>query len=154
MEVKTNFIPFNQVLEIIYPTDAAAKTNRKFNAAITGLNGGGFINPVGVSSIFQCGGDLNGYNQSNKCIAPWENEQIALFNKSTAEFNQAKRKAISNQIQQLQVANQGNIYLLSQNAHYAWDSRVQGESPKKIANPLWASLYFGPRDLDLTWLSK
>ncbi|AWN23769.1 ABC transporter substrate-binding protein [Deinococcus irradiatisoli] len=152
VEVKTNFIPFNQALEIIYPS--ANKTDRKFDAAITGLNGGGFINPVGVASIFECGGDLNGYNQSDKCIAPWETQQLNLFYKSTAEFDQEKRKAISNQIQQLQVENEGYIYLLSQNGHYAWDSRVQGESPKKIATPLWASLYFGVRDLDLTWLSK
>lgn len=152
VEVKTNFIPFSQALEIIYPK--ANKTDRKFDAAITGLNGGGFINPVGVASVFECGGDLNGYNQSNKCIAPWETQQTNLFYKSTSEFDQAKRKAIANQVQQLQVENQGLIYLLSQNGHYSWASRVQGEYPKKIATPLWASSYFGVRDLDLTWLSK
>lgn len=154
VEVKTNFIPFNQALGIIYPTDKAAKTNRNFDAAITGLGGGGFINPVGVASVFECGGDLNGYNQAPACVQPWETSQLNLFFKSTAEFDQAKRKAIGNQIQQLQVENQGLIYLLSQNAHYAWDSRVQGEYPKKIANPLWASTYFGVRDLDLTWVNK
>lgn len=154
VEVKTNFIPFNQALEIIYPTNGGSTTDRKFDAAITGLNGGGFINPVGVASIFECGGDLNGYNQSKQCIAPWETQQLNLFYKSTAEFDQTKRKALANQIQQLQVENQGLIYLLSQNAHYVWDTRVQGEYPKKIATPLWASTYFGVRDLDLTWLSK
>jgi peptide/nickel transport system substrate-binding protein len=154
VEVKTNFIPFNQALELIYPTDKAAKTNRNFDAAITGLNGGGFINPVGVASVFECGGDLNGYNQAPACVQPWETAQLNLFFKSTAEFDQAKRKTIANQIQQLQVENQGLIYLLSQNGHYAWDSRVQGESPKKIATPLWASSYFGVRNLDLTWVNK
>ncbi|WP_420594628.1 ABC transporter substrate-binding protein [Deinococcus sp.] len=154
VEVKTNFIPFNQALEIIYPTTPSARTNRQFDAAITGLNGGGFINPVGVSSIFECGGDLNGYNQAKQCIAPWEIQQLILFGKSTGEFDQVKRKAISDQIQQLQVENQGLIYLLSQNGHYVWDTRVHGQSPKAIATPLWASSYFGVRDLDLTWLSK
>ncbi len=128
VEVKTNFIPFNQALEIIYPS--ANKTDRKFDAAITGLGGGGFINPVGVASVFECGGDLNGYNQAPSCIAPWETQQLNLFYKSTAEFDQTKRKALANQIQQLQVENQGYVYLLSQNAHYVWDNRVQGEYPE------------------------
>ena len=154
VEVKTNFIPFNQLLGITGPKTDAEKADRKFDAAITGLGGGGFINPVGVAANLACGGDLNGYNQSTKCLQPWETTQYNLFLKSTAEFDQAKRKAIANQIQQLQVENQGFIYLLSQNAHYAWDSRVQGEFPKKIANPLWSSIYFGPRNLAVTWVSK
>lgn len=154
VEVKTNFIPFNQLLDIAYPESDAAKLDRKFDAAITGLGGGGFINPVGVASLLTCGGNLNGYNQSKKCIQPWETQQANLFFKSTAEFDQAKRKAIANQIQQLQANNLGYIYLLSPNAHYAWDQRVQGEYPKKIATPLWASSYFGPRNIDQTWIKK
>jgi len=154
VEVKTNFTPFPQLLEVVYPEADAAKLNRQFDAAITGLGGGGFINPVGVASVFECGGDLNGYNQSKKCIAPWETQQLNLFFKSTAEFDQAKRRALGNQIQKLQVENQGLIYILSQNSHYAWDSRVQGEFPKKIATPLWSSAYFGPRDVTLTWVNK
>ena len=109
---------------------------------------------MGVASVFECGGDLNGYNQAKQCIAPWELQQLILFGKSTGEFDQAKRKAIANQVQQLQVENQGFIYLLSQNGHYAWDIRVHGDYPKAIANPLWADQYFGVRDLNLTWLSK
>jgi peptide/nickel transport system substrate-binding protein len=154
VEVKTGFVPFNQLLEVVYPEAAAAKTNRQFDAAITGLSGGGFINPVGVASVFTCGGDLNGYNQNKQCIAPWETQQLNLFYKSTAEFDQAKRRAIGNQMQKLQVDNQGLIYILSQNAHFAWDSRVQGEYPKKIATPLWASSYFGVRNIVLTWVNK
>lgn len=154
VEVKTNFIPFNQALQIIYPETggAAARADRKFDAAITGLGGGGFINPVGVAATFNCGGRLNGYNQSEKCIAPWETQQINLFNKSTAEFDQGKRRAIANQIQKLQVENQGFIYLLSQNSHYVWDSRVQGEYPKAISNAIWSDTYFGNRDIALTWI--
>lgn len=154
VEVKTNFIPFNQLLGITTPSTAAEKADRKFDAAITGLSGGGFINPVGVAATLDCGGDLNGYDQSAKCIQPWETTQYNLFLKSTAEFDQAKRKAIANQLQQLQVDNQGFIYLISQNAHYSWDSRVEGEFPKKIATPLWSSSYFGPRNVAVTWLSK
>ncbi|WP_407570976.1 ABC transporter substrate-binding protein [Deinococcus altitudinis] len=154
VEVKTNFIPFNQLLGITTPSTAAEKADRKFDAAITGLSGGGFINPVGVAATLNCGGDLNGYDQSAKCIQPWETTQYNLFLKSTAEFDQAKRKAIANQLQQLQVDNQGFIYLISQNAHYSWDSRVEGEFPKKIATPLWSSSYFGPRNVAVTWLSK
>lgn len=154
VEVKTAFVPFNQLLEVVYPESDAAKLNRQFDAAITGLSGGGFINPVGVASVFQCGGDLNGYNQSPRCIAPWETQQLNLFFKSTAEFNQAKRRDIANQIQRIQVENQGLIYILSQNAHYAWDSRVQGEYPKKIATPLWGGSYFGVRNIALTWVNK
>ncbi|ADV67688.1 ABC transporter substrate-binding protein [Deinococcus maricopensis] len=154
VEVKTSFVPFNQLLGVVYPETDAGKLDRKFDASITGLSGGGFINPVGVSASLACGGELNGYNQSSKCIQPWETQQFNLFNKSTAEFDTAKRKAIANQIQKLQAENLGFIYLASQNAHYAWDSRVQGEYPKKIANPLWASSYFGPRDIALTWVSK
>ncbi|WP_425147880.1 ABC transporter substrate-binding protein [Deinococcus sp.] len=154
VDVKTQFIPFNQLLDTIAPKDGASLTDRKFDAAISGLGGGGFINPVGVDSVLTCGGRLNPYNFSPKCIAPWETQQANLFFKSTAEFDQAKRKALANQIQQLQATNLGTIYLLSQNAHYAWDSRVQGEFPKKISTPLWASSYFGPRNLDLTWIKK
>jgi len=154
VEVKTNFIPFTQLISLTTPATAAEKADRKFDAAITGLSGGGFINPVGVAATLACGGDLNGYDQSPTCLQPWETTQYNLYLKSTTEFDQAKRKAIANQIQQLQVENQGLIYLISQNAHYAWDSRVEGEFPKKIATPLWASSYFGPRNIALTWLSK
>lgn len=154
VEVKTSFVPFNQLLEVVYPEADAAKLNRQFDAAITGLGGGGFINPVGVASIFECGGDLNGYNQSPRCVAPWETQQLNLFYKSTAEFDQSKRRAIAAQIQRIQADNQGLIYILSQNSHFAWDSRVQGEYPKKIATPLWASSYFGTRNIAQTWLNR
>ena len=155
VEVKTNFIPFNQLLGITTPPTAAEKADRKFDAAITGLIGGGFINPVGVAATLACGGDLNAYDQSPTCLQPWETIQYNLFLKSTTEFDLAKTQGHSQtRFSRSRRRNQGFIYLISQNAHYAWDSRVKGEYPKKIAIPLWASAYFGPRNIALTWLSK
>ena len=153
VEVKTNFIPFNQLLDTVYPKEGP-KTDRKFDVAITGVGGGGFINPVGVAAMLRPGGDLNGYNYTDKAIQPWETQMYNLFIKSTGEFDLAKRKEIANQIQKLQVDNIGYIYLLSQNIHNAWDNRVQGEYPKKYQTPLLNSSYFGVRNIDLTWLSK
>ncbi|MFC5601435.1 ABC transporter substrate-binding protein [Deinococcus cellulosilyticus] len=154
VDIKTNFIPFNQLLDTVGPESDAAKLDRKFDAAISGIGGGGFINPVGVASMLQCGGDLNNYNSSKKCVAPWESQMYNLYLQSRKEFDTAKRKAIAFKIQQLQAENLGNIYLVSVGAHYAWDSRVQGEFPKKIATPLWASTYYGVRNIVQTWLSK
>jgi peptide/nickel transport system substrate-binding protein len=152
VDVKTSYIPFNQLLDIVYPENG--KTDRKFDAAITGVGGGGFINPVGVAATLKWGGDLNGYNYSDKALAPWETQMYNLFIKSQGEFDTAKRKAIANQIQKIQADNLGFIYIASQNAHYAWDNRLRGERPKKYQNPLYASSYFGPRALDLTWIGQ
>ncbi|WP_034336366.1 ABC transporter substrate-binding protein [Deinococcus misasensis] len=154
VDVKTNFIPFNQLLDTVGPEGDAAKLDRKFDVAISGLSGGGFINPVGVAAVLQCGGDLNNYNASKKCIAPWETQMYNLYLQSRKEFDINKRKAIANKIQALQAENLGNIYLVSQSAHYAWDSRLQGELPKKLATPLWASSYFGLRYGVLSWINE
>ncbi|GGJ53351.1 putative ABC transporter-binding protein [Deinococcus roseus] len=154
VDVKTNFIPFNQLLDTIGPEDDKAKLDRKFDSAISGIGGGGFINPVGVASMLQCGGDLNNYNSSKKCIAPWESQMYNLYLQSRKEFDITKRKAIANKIQALQAENLGNLYLVSQSSHYAWDSRVKGEYPKKIATPLWASSYFGLRNVLLSWIDE
>nr|WP_246351125.1 ABC transporter substrate-binding protein [Deinobacterium chartae] len=150
VSVKTSFIPFNQLLDITGPE--TGKEDRKFDVAISGIGGGGFIYPVGVASMLSCGGDLNNYNASTKCIAPWETQMYNLFLKGQSEFDIDKRKAIANQIQKLQAENLGNIYLVSQAQHYAWSDRVQGEFPKKIISPVWASTYFGPRNIAQTWI--
>ncbi len=154
VDIKTNFIPFNQLLDTIGPESDAAKLDRKFDAAISGIGGGGFINPVGVASMLQCGGDLNNYNSSKKCIAPWETQMYNLYLQSRKEFDINKRKAIANRIQALQAENLGNIYLLSQSGHFSWDSRLKGEYPKKIFTTLWADSYFGPRNALLSWIDE
>nr|WP_221277027.1 ABC transporter substrate-binding protein [Deinobacterium chartae] len=151
VKVNTSFIPFNQLLEI---TDTTTHSkDRKFDVAISGINGGGFVYPVGGETQYVCGGDLHSYNASQTCL-PWEKQMLDLYYKGDAEFDIKKRKAIAAQIQQMQAENLGYIYLVGQNQHYAWSDRVQGEFPKKIVSPIWADLYFGPRNLATTWVKQ
>jgi peptide/nickel transport system substrate-binding protein len=144
--VKVNFKPidFNTLVSQLTSTGA----NRPFDAILLGLSGGTAIYPLG-SNVEPCTGNLHAFNQSGKCLEPWETQVTALYTRGEQTLDTAARKAIAHQIQNIQSQYQGFVYLVSPTAHFTYTTRVQGEYPAKIA-----TAYTTSRDLVLTWIKE
>jgi peptide/nickel transport system substrate-binding protein len=142
--VKVNFKPidFNTlVAQLLEDGD-----NRKFDAILLGLSGGGVIYPMG-NNVVPCGTNLHAFNKSGKCIEPWETQTTALFSRGQQELEFAKRVAIAKQIQDVESQYQAWVYLVSPNTHAAWTSRTRGE----FARPLQTSIN-GTRYVETSWI--
>jgi peptide/nickel transport system substrate-binding protein len=100
-------------------------------------------------AIDTCSGGLSGFNRSGRCLAAWESQADALFQRGRRELNLESRRRLAFALQDAQASGQGMIWLVSPNAHFAWNARVQGEYPATIANSLTTA-----RDLALTWISN
>ncbi|WP_293914542.1 ABC transporter substrate-binding protein [Deinococcus sp.] len=157
VKINTSFIAFNQMSGLL-----DAKPNfapRSFDAIMIGLVGGGLTYPVSSDNVITCNnlpadGNLHMFNQTGKCIYPFETQIVNLYYKGRGEFNLAKRKDVAVSIQKLEAANQPVTYLAAQTVHYAWQTKVQGEVPKQIMRDDLSNVIYGPRDLALTWINK
>ncbi len=129
--VKVNFKPidFNSLVQQLLQDG----DDRKFDAMLLGLVGGGLIYPLG-ENVEPCGTNLHAFNKSGKCLAAWETQVTALFTRGQQELDTAKRIAIAKQIQGIQSNYQAWDYLVSPNVHRAWTVRVKGEYPQAIQN--------------------
>jgi peptide/nickel transport system substrate-binding protein len=144
--VKVNFKPidFNTLVgQLLSEGD-----DRKFDAVLLGLSGGGVLYPLSVNST-SCGTNLHSFNKSGKCIEPWETQVTALFARGKRELNIAKRKEITHQVQDLESANQAFIYLVSPNQHFTWNARAKGEFVPNAMN-----VFTLARDLETTWVTQ
>lgn len=155
VQVDVSPLAFNQVVAMFDATPGFKP--RKFDAILLGLTGGSLSFPTGGVNVIPCtnlpeGGNLHQFNQTNKCIFPWETEAVNLYNKGVQEFDLAKRKAISAQMQRSDVENQPYLYLESPNAHYAWMNTIHGQLPRDIMSSLFASSTYGPRFISLTYI--
>lgn len=142
--VKANFKPidFNSLVAQL----TSNGDDRKFDAILLGLSGGGVIYPL-ASNVEPCTGNLHAFNTSGKCLEPWETQVTALFSRGQQELDTTKRIAIAKQIQDVQSQYQAWVYLLSPNTHAAWTSRTKGE----FARPLQNSVN-GTRLVDTSWI--
>lgn len=152
IKINTSFIAFNQMTSLLDATDGFKPRN--FDAIMIGLVGGGRVYPVSGDNVVTCtnlpdGGNLHMFNQTNKCLFPWETQEVNLYYKGRGEFDTAKRRAIAFQIQKIEVEQQPYTQLAAQTVHYSWLNKVQGEFPR----PLISSLN-GTRAIDLTWMNK
>ena len=144
--VKVNFKPvdFNTLVQLLLSDG----DDRKFDAILLGLSGGGRIYPLG-DNVEPCGTNLHSFNKSGKCLAAWETQVTALFARGKQELDFKKRVAIAQNIQNIQSNYQAWDYLVSPNVHFSWTATVKGEYP----TPLQTSIN-GARDLNTTWLQK
>jgi peptide/nickel transport system substrate-binding protein len=145
--VKVNFRPidFNTLVGQLLATG----DERKFDAMLLGFSGGNRIYPLN-SNVEPCGGTLHSFNTSGKCLAAWETQVTALFQRGRQEFDYQKRLAISRAIQDVQSNYQAFIYLVSPNVHFTWNARVRGEFPNNTASSLNGARY--PYAV-LTWIA-
>jgi peptide/nickel transport system substrate-binding protein len=144
--VKVNFKPidFNTlVAQLLEEGD-----NRKFDALLLGLSGGGVIYPLG-DNVVPCGTNLHAFNKSGKCLEPWETQTTALFTRGKQALDFAKRVAVAKQIQDIESQYQAWVYLVSPNTHVAWTTRTRGEYPTAIQNSV-----NGVREIPLTWIAQ
>jgi peptide/nickel transport system substrate-binding protein len=146
--VKVNFRPidFNTLVGQLLATG----DDRKFDAMLLGFSGGNRIYPLN-SNVEPCGGTLHSFNTSGKCLATWETQVTALFQRGRQEFNFQKRLAIARQVQDVQSNYQAFVYLVSPNVHFTWNARVRGEYPSGVASSLNGSRY--PFAI-LTWIAQ
>jgi peptide/nickel transport system substrate-binding protein len=146
--VKVNFKPvdFNTLVQLLL----SEGDDRKFDAILLGLSGGGRIYPLG-DNVEPCGTNLHAFNKSGKCLAAWETQVTALFARGKQELDFKKRVAIAQQIQNVQSGYQAWDYLVSPNAHFSWASSVKGEYP----TPLQTSINTAREGVaETTWLQK
>ncbi|MEY4530230.1 MAG: hypothetical protein RLZZ156_951 [Deinococcota bacterium] len=144
--VKVNFKPidFNTlVAQLLEDGD-----NRKFDALLLGLSGGGVIYPMG-SNVVPCGTNLHAFNKSGKCLEPWETQTTALFSRGQQELDFGKRVSIAKQIQDVESQYQAWVYLVSPNTHASWTTRTRGEYPSAIQNSV-----NGTREISMTWIAQ
>jgi peptide/nickel transport system substrate-binding protein len=144
--VKVNFKPvdFNTLVQLLL----SEGDDRKFDAILLGLSGGGRIYPLG-DNVEPCGTNLHSFNKSGKCLAPWETQVTALFARGKQELDFKKRVSIAQQIQNIQSNYQAWDYLVSPNVHFSWSSGVKGEYPTALQTSI-----NGARDLNTTWFQK
>lgn len=150
VKVNTNFIAFNQMTDQLDVVGA----DRPFDAILIGLVGGSQDFPVSGSNVVLCDANLHMYNQSNKCLAPFETQLVNLYYKGRQELDTAKRKQIATQMQKVESENQPYIFLAAQNQHYAWANSLQGEHAKSFMSARWSSTLFGPRFAELSFIKK
>jgi peptide/nickel transport system substrate-binding protein len=144
--VKVNFKPidFNSlVAQLLEEGD-----NRKFDAILLGLSGGGLIYPLG-DNVVPCGTNLHAFNKSGKCLESWEIQTTALFSRGKQELDFAKRVAVAKQVQDIESQYQAWVYLVSPNSHASWTSRTRGEYPVAIQNSV-----NGVREISMTWIAQ
>jgi peptide/nickel transport system substrate-binding protein len=142
--VKVNFKPidFNTLVAQLLEDGE----NRKFDAMLLGLSGGGVIYPLG-DNVVPCGTNLHAFNKSGKCLEAWETQATALFARGKQELDFAKRVAIAKQIQDIESQYQGWVYLVSPNIHAAWTSRTRGEFARAYQTSV-----NGTRYVETTWI--
>lgn len=152
VKINPSFIAFNQVVSLFDATEGFKP--RKFDSILLGLTGGGRIFPVSGDNVLKCnnlpdGGNLHQFNQTNKCLFPWETQEVNLYYKGRAEFDIEKRRDIADQMQRIEAEQQPYLQLAAQTVHYSWLKPVNGELPRNLINSL-----NGTRVTDLTWLSR
>jgi peptide/nickel transport system substrate-binding protein len=147
--VKANVRPVDAGTWSEYIGSSDKSDDRPFDSVMYGIVGGGIILPFS-EAVYDCrNGTLVAWNQSGKCIAPWETTVVNLLNKAQSEFDAAKRKQLVFQIQDISSKEQPVVYLVSPNYHAAWTSRLHGEFPTSIQDA-----YVGDRSTDLSWVSE
>jgi peptide/nickel transport system substrate-binding protein len=146
--VKVNFKPvdFNTLVQLLLSDG----DDRKFDAILLGLSGGGRIYPLG-DNVEPCGTNLHAFNKSGKCLAAWETQVTALFARGKQELDFKKRVAIAQQIQNVQSNYQAWDYLVSPNVHFSWAANVKGEWPIPLQTSINRSR---PFTAETTWLQK
>ena len=147
--VKVNVRPVDVGTWSEYIGSSDKTDDRPFDAVMYGIVGGGIILPFSEAVLDCRNGTLVAWNQSGKCIAPWETTVVNLFGKAKLEFDAAKRKQIVFQIQDVMSKEQPVVYTVSPNYHAAWTSRLHGEFPTGIQDA-----YVGDRSVDLSWVSE
>jgi peptide/nickel transport system substrate-binding protein len=152
--VKVNVRPVDTGTWSDYLGGAGLSDDRKFDAVMYGIVGGGVILPYSSSLVDCRNGNLVSYNQSGKCLQPWETTAVNLYSKVQTEFDAKKRLGLIFQLQDLISKEQPVVYLVSPTYHGAWTSRTQGEYPADLAGADLSSTMLGARDLSLTWIKQ
>ena len=147
--VKVNVRPVDTGTWSAYLGGGDKSNDRKFDAVMYGITGGGVILPFSAAVLDCRTGSLVAYNQSGKCIQPWETTVNNLFAKSQLEFDNKKRQQLVFQIQDTISREQPIVYLVSPNYHAAWSSKLKGEYPSSIADA-----YIEERDITLVWINQ
>jgi peptide/nickel transport system substrate-binding protein len=127
--VKVNLKPVDAAT--IGPLFRSTGDDRKFDAFIWAA--GYEIHPWPIVGPYeQCGEDGNVYhyfNNSGKCLFPWETQISALYKRGESEFDDQKRVAIAHQIQNITAEQQSLIFFPGPTRHTSWLSKVRGEFP-------------------------
>ncbi len=147
--VKVNVRPVDVGTWGDYIGSSEKSDDRPFDSVMYGIIGGGIVLPFSEAVLDCRNGTLVAWNQSGKCIAPWETTVVNLLNKAQLEFDATKRRALAFQIQDIMSKEQPVVSLVAPNWHTAWTSRLRGEFPKGIADQ-----YVGARATDLSWVSE
>jgi peptide/nickel transport system substrate-binding protein len=145
--VKVNVVPLDSGTWAATLGGGDKSDDRKFDALMYGIIGGGIIFPFS-DSILGCNGALTSYNQSGKCIEPWETQTQALYNRALSEFDAKKRQQTAWKIQDIESNYQAVVYLIAPNWHVAWSSRSQNEYNAEAIDQ-----YVLERDLETTWIN-
>lgn len=144
--VKVNFTPidFNTLVGQL----TAKGENRPFDAILLGLANGTNTWPFGVN-VVPCGTNLHSYNNptDGKCLTSQEQLMTKLFYQGQAELNTAKRLAVGAQIMKTEGELQPVVYLVGNNYHVTFNSRVGGQYDDKMMDA-----YYGNRDIALTYI--
>lgn len=153
VKVNVSLIAFNQLTAMTDATDGFKP--RKFDAVVIGLAGGDIPLPVGGVNVVPCsklpdGGNLHMFNQTNKCLFPWETQIVNLYNNAKKTLSKEKRIGYARQIQNIETEQLPYIQLVSNNIHYSWLDKVQGEMPANLLKI--SDLYGSARYPELTWI--
>ncbi|MDV6376329.1 ABC transporter substrate-binding protein [Deinococcus arenicola] len=144
--VKVNFTPidFNTLVGQL----TSKGENRPFDAILLGLANGTNTWPFGVN-VVPCGTNLHSFNNptDGKCATSQEQLMTKLFYQGQAELNTAKRLAIGAQIMKAEGELQPVIYLVGNNYHVTFNSRVSGEFPATLMDG-----YYESRNVALTFI--
>jgi peptide/nickel transport system substrate-binding protein len=147
--VKVNIRPVDAGTWSNYIGGSDKSDDRPFDAVMYGIVGGGIILPFSEAVLDCRNGTLVAYNQSGKCLQPWETTVNNLFNKATQEFDTNKRRQLAFQIQDIISKEQPVVYTISPNYHAAWSSKLKGEYPSDVADA-----YVEDRAYDLSWITQ
>lgn len=144
--VKVDFKPidFNNLVDML----KSKGSERKFDAILLSLSGGGNIWPFGTN-VVPCGTNLHSYNNPSNgaCLVPQETTMTKLYYQGEQTLDTAARKKIGHDLLKAESALQPVIYLAGANYHVTYNSRINGELPRNLMDA-----YYGSRDLALTWV--
>jgi peptide/nickel transport system substrate-binding protein len=146
--VKVNIVPLDTGTWSNTLGGGDKSDDRKFDALMYGIIGGGIVFPFS-DSLLGCNGALTTYNQSGKCIYPWETQIQIAYNSALVEFDSKKRQQLAWQIQDIESNYQPVVYLIAPNWHVAWSNRTQNEYTAEAIDQ-----YVLERDLETTWLTQ
>ena len=139
IQVDTLFLSFNTYVKRLSQT-------RNWDAYLGGFSGGSGIEPHGAYGIWSVNGRLHTFNQGpqpgegkieGRTVSDWEREIDRIFVEASQEFDQAKRKVLYSQFQQIVAEEAPFLYMVNPLSFEAIRDRIEGVQYTPLGGGFW-----------------